>query len=351
MFAEEHLALRLIHLDAGEEWVNPVTGLLFIFSKSGRGEFVAPAVTHHLFPGDVLVLNGNPGGRLRADSAGALECSLFSTHLEHLYPLFAGDEIAQLQNVAEGFKATRFYAAASPLAAECHRLLAEAPPRVNLDHRAQLMRVTAAVLGMELQANQPPRSGFVTAEEHMTRVFAKLSTDEFMNLAVHELAARFGCSKRHLSRLFQRHFGLSPGAMRMEMRLLKAVSLMREPTAKVINAAEQCGFNHLGLFSSCFKRRFGASPTQYRKMLARAEGQAAQPQHKVPVAPLESCEFSNAGARLPIAPPPTTTTAELPHPVTLKIVIRAKSSPSDGQTNGARPVRFGRNPDTVSCAS
>jgi hypothetical protein len=29
--------------------------------------------------------------------------------------------------------------------------------------------------------------------------------------------------------------------------------------------AEQCGFNHLGLFNTCFKRRFGTSPSQWRK--------------------------------------------------------------------------------------
>ncbi len=30
--------------------------------------------------------------------------------------------------------------------------------------------------------------------------------------------------------------------------------------SKVINVATQCGFNHLGLFNTCFKRRFGISP-------------------------------------------------------------------------------------------
>jgi AraC-like DNA-binding protein len=51
----------------------------------------------------------------------------------------------------------------------------------------------------------------------------------------------------------------------MEMRLLKAISLLRDRDAKVINVAEQCGFNHLGLFNTCFRRRFGTSPGQWRK--------------------------------------------------------------------------------------
>ena len=59
--------------------------------------------------------------------------------------------------------------------------------------------------------------------------------------------------------------------MRMEMRLLKAVSLLRDPSAKVINVAEACGFNHLGLFNTCFKKRFGTSPGQWRKRTAKED--------------------------------------------------------------------------------
>jgi hypothetical protein len=51
----------------------------------------------------------------------------------------------------------------------------------------------------------------------------------------------------------------------MEMRLLKALSLLRDPDVKIIHVAEQCGFNHLGLFNACFKKRFGNTPGQWRK--------------------------------------------------------------------------------------
>jgi AraC-like DNA-binding protein len=122
----------------------------------------------------------------------------------------------------------------------------------------------------------------------MIQVFEKLSANELLGLSVGELAARFGCSKRHLNRLFHQHFGSSVAAMRMEMRLLKAVSLLRDPDTKVINVAEQCGFNHLGLFNTCFKRRFGASPGQWRKMPAQAEGQSVRPVDDSPVCALRS---------------------------------------------------------------
>ena len=167
---------------------------------------------------------------------------------EHLFSLFATNEIRLLQNVIDDFKAPRLYPASGVVAAKCHRLLAEVPPQFDLDHRSQLLRVVAAILTVEFKNAHDHRGGFIRIEEHMLQVFEKLSVDELLTLSVGELAGRFSCSRRHLSRLFHQHFGFSVVALRMEMRLLKAVSLLRDPDAKVINVAERCGFNHLGLF-------------------------------------------------------------------------------------------------------
>lgn len=290
MLSQEHLALRLVRLKPSEKWIHRANGLSFVFPKEGGGKYVSKAVTQSLVPGDVLVVNETPEdeGGLCADEGGELVFWFFATNFEHLFPLFASNEICMLQNVTEGFKGTKLYGASSPLAGECHRLLAEVPPQFNLDHRSQLLRVVAAILSVEFKTAQPNRVGFIRAEVHMIQVFEKLPANELLSLSVGELAARFGCSKRHLNRLFHQHFGFSVAAMRMEMRLLKSVSLLRDPDSKIINVAEQCGFNHLGLFNTCFKRRFGATPGQWRKMSAQAEGQSLRPVNDSVVCPLRS---------------------------------------------------------------
>jgi len=290
MFSQEHLTLRLVRLKPSEKWIHRANGLSFVFPKGGGGKYVSKAVSQCLVPGDVLVLNRTQEGEggLCADERSEMVFWFFAANFEHLFPLFAGNEIRLLQNVIEGFKGTKLYGASSPLAGECHRLLAEVPPQFNLDHRSQLLRVVAAILDMEFKTAQPYRVGFVRAEEHMIQVFEKLSANELLSLSVGELAARFGCSKRHLNRLFHQHFGFSVAAMRMEMRLLKAASLLRDPDTKVINVAEQSGFNHLGLFNTCFKRRFGASPGQWRKMSAQAEARSVRPVNDRLACPLRS---------------------------------------------------------------
>ena len=265
--------MRLVRLKAAEEWVNRGEGLVFIFPKGGLGRYVSGSLTQRLAVGDVLVLNASIDGKLCGSEKGEMLFWCFSLCLEHLFPLFYSNEITLIPTISDIFKSPKLYPASSNVAMECHRLLQEVPPQFNLDHRSQLLRVAAAILTVEFKTAQPRRTGFVRIEEHMLQVFEKLSSNELLNSSVGELAAKFGCSRRHLNRLFHQHFGVSVAALRMEMRLLKAVSLLRDPDAKVINVAEACGFNHLGLFNTCFKRRFGSSPGQWRKRAAESESE------------------------------------------------------------------------------
>jgi AraC-like DNA-binding protein len=270
MVIQDHLNLRLVRLKSPDEWANTGEGLVLVFPKGGVGSYRG-SLTQRLTAGDVLVLNGTVGGKLSAPDKSEFLFWCFSLSLEHLFPLFSADEISLLQTVSDTFKNPKLYPASSGLALECHRLLQEVPPQFNLDHRSQLLRVAAAILTVEFKTARPRRAGFVRIEDHMLQVFEKLSSNELLNLSVGDLAVKFGCSRRHLNRLFHHYFGLSVAALRMEMRLLKAVSLLRDPDVKIINVAEACGFNHLGLFNTCFKRRFGASPGRWRKHAAESQ--------------------------------------------------------------------------------
>ena len=137
----------------------------------------------------------------------------------------------------------------------------------------------------------------------MVQVFEKLSASELINLSVSELADRFSCSRRHLNRLFHQHFGISVAALRMEMRLLKAVSLLRVADAKVIHVAEQCGFNHLGLFNTCFKRRFGSSPGQWRKSNIQTLSALASDQEDKSICPLHQSGLCPLNGRIQTSSP------------------------------------------------
>lgn len=265
MLVQNPLNLQRVQLETDQEWIHQGEQLSFIFPKAGFGKWVAGTVVQKLGPGDVLVLNATLGGKLRAAGPGEMVFWCISLQLEHLFPLFESSELCLLQTISDGFKTARLYPAAMPVAQECHRRLEKMPAQVNLDYRCHLLQVVAAILTVEFNRAKSQRVGFIRPEQHMTQVFEKLTARELLNLSVGELAAKFGCSRRHLNRLFHHYFGLSVAALRMEMRLLKSVTLLRNPDAKVIRVAEDCGFNQLGLFNTCFKRRFGVNPSQWRK--------------------------------------------------------------------------------------
>jgi AraC-like DNA-binding protein len=80
------------------------------------------------------------------------------------------------------------------------------------------------------------------------------------------VALKLGMSMRYLHELLQ-ETGLSFGDRVLELRLQKARTMLASPRRdqpKVGEIALACGFNEISYFNRSFRRRFGASPTQYR---------------------------------------------------------------------------------------
>jgi transcriptional regulator GlxA family with amidase domain len=81
------------------------------------------------------------------------------------------------------------------------------------------------------------------------------------------LARRLHLSPRYIQSLLQ-DVGLSFTERVLELRLQRAGALLADPCndrIKVGEIASACGFNEIPYFNRCFRRRFGVSPTQYRR--------------------------------------------------------------------------------------
>ena len=284
MFGNGHLKLRQDRLQPSDSWKIQFRNgdeYVFVFIKSGVAKYVSSAAAQRLVAGNILIFSGHFGGKLHADEKSECVFASFSVRFEHLFPIFSSNEISLLPGVMAPFKRAKVYPPNTPLGAECQRLLEAAQSLQKLDQRSRLLCVVAAILSGEFKDAHIRQSGVDWAEDRMVQVFEKLSSEELLRLSVEELAAKFNCSRRHLNRLFHQRFGLSIISLKMELRLLKAVSLLMDPQAKIIHVAEQSGFNHLGLFNICFKRRYGSSPGQWRKeMLATGKPQLARPGQK-----------------------------------------------------------------------
>lgn len=269
MDCRENLVLNRHRLLAGESWTFRREALWFFHGFEGKGRCTAGANMEVVEAGEWTVVHAGRGIRLVAGFGDSLDFGCFSVQVDQLFPLFANAELFLLHNVANGFSEPRRIPSGSAMGAEMVTLLEGLPEAPNLDHRSRLLRVVATVLTPEIEKERGVvRVRSDRGEEHFRLVLSRLSGDEMLGLSVDEMAERFGCSRRHLNRLFHQYTGLSLAAMRMEMRLLKAESLLRDPESKVIHVAGECGFSHLSQFNSCFKRRFGDTPGRWRRRTA-----------------------------------------------------------------------------------
>jgi AraC-like DNA-binding protein len=85
-------------------------------------------------------------------------------------------------------------------------------------------------------------------------------------LSPERIALRLGVSSRYVQDLLH-DTGLSFTARVLELRLQRARAMLADPVhgrLRVGEIADACGFNEIPYFNRCFRRRFGASPTEFR---------------------------------------------------------------------------------------
>ena len=80
---------------------------------------------------------------------------------------------------------------------------------------------------------------------------------------VEELAGRLEVSAAHLSRVFSKKIGLSPGKYITRMRVEYAKLLLRDPDITITYVAEASGFANANYFAKVFRKETGMSPSEY----------------------------------------------------------------------------------------
>jgi AraC family transcriptional regulator of adaptative response / DNA-3-methyladenine glycosylase II len=80
-----------------------------------------------------------------------------------------------------------------------------------------------------------------------------------------QLAARMGVSGRHVRRIFESQFGVSPVQYLQTRRLLTAKQLLADTDLPVTQVALISGFSSVRRFNAAFAQHYGLNPTQLRR--------------------------------------------------------------------------------------
>lgn len=84
-------------------------------------------------------------------------------------------------------------------------------------------------------------------------------------IALSELATVAGSSMHHFARLFKQSTGSAPHQYVLQQRLERAASLLRSTRLTIAEIAHRCGFSDQSHLANSFKRRFGQSPSTFRR--------------------------------------------------------------------------------------
>jgi len=85
------------------------------------------------------------------------------------------------------------------------------------------------------------------------------------HLSVKYIAREVAISPYHFIRQFEAVFGTTPHQFRIQSRLDRAKLLLAMGERSVTDICMEVGFSSLGSFSDLFTRRFGSSPSVYKR--------------------------------------------------------------------------------------
>lgn len=139
-------------------------------------------------------------------------------------------------------------------------------PRLIAHIGTTLLDLVALVLGAGRDAAELARLRGLRAarlQEIVAEIKAGFADPAFSPAS---LGLKLGLSARYIQALLHES-GSSFTERVMELRLQKAMAMLARrqyDRRKVSEIAYACGFNEVSYFNQCFRRRFGAAPTQFR---------------------------------------------------------------------------------------
>lgn len=115
--------------------------------------------------------------------------------------------------------------------------------------------------GLKVQPTAPPR---------LATLISELTADPTGDRSLPSLAAQVGMSERTFSRRFHEYAGVTPAAFVELARIDRAKALLEQSDWPLARIAERSGFGSLDALHRAFRKRLGATPSDYRARFGHA---------------------------------------------------------------------------------
>ncbi len=98
------------------------------------------------------------------------------------------------------------------------------------------------------------------------RVVEYINANYADRITARSISQKFGYNETYLCRRFKAATGITVMKYIKVLRLEQAQKLLRTTEEEVGDIAWKCGFPEVGYFSNCFKKNFGYTPSEFRKL-------------------------------------------------------------------------------------
>ncbi len=88
------------------------------------------------------------------------------------------------------------------------------------------------------------------------------------NITLAEISKEIFVSQAHFERMFKKYIGKTPHQYLVEIRIQKAMEMLKTEDCSIEETARRCGFVSLSHFSTVFKRVSGKNASEYKKLLS-----------------------------------------------------------------------------------
>ena len=139
--------------------------------------------------------------------------------------------------------------------------------RLYVDSLVQALTIRFLFLG----ERGPARSSRATTlpQQHLFRVQEFIESRLESDLTLQELASEAGYSRSHFLRMFHATTGITPHCYVLNRRIERARRLLADPEMSIVQVAYSCGFSSQAHLTLVFRKLCGLTPGEYRRELSR----------------------------------------------------------------------------------
>ncbi|MBE7040519.1 MAG: helix-turn-helix domain-containing protein [Ruminococcaceae bacterium] len=131
----------------------------------------------------------------------------------------------------------------------------------KLKLQMKLILTDIVALFLEVETNRP--EPFVP--DWLAKLADQMKKPESMQLTLSEISEQTHKTREHISRSFKKHYHMTVSDFMNEQRLNYSANLLLNTNLSIIDICYECGFQNLSWFYRNFKKRYAATPAQFRK--------------------------------------------------------------------------------------